>query len=242
VTTSIAEEDRLVRNLRPSLLLSLALAAAVLLPGSGGAARTATTLLATVGPGFSINVKNSAGVGVTRVSPGSYSIEVRDLSPDHNFHLRGPGGVDQMTVVAGTGTVTWDVTLVAGTYSFQCDAHPGTMKGSFRAGVAPPKLNGRVGPGRTISLKTAAGAVVKSVPAGTYRVAVRDSTKADNFHLLGPGVNNRTGIKFRGSRTWTIAFKAGQKYTVRSDAHPKLLRRTFTVTAKIPPPPPPIQQ
>jgi hypothetical protein len=238
VTTSIAEEDRPVRNLRPSLLLSFALAAAVLLPGSGGAARTATTLHATVGPGFVISVKNSAGVGVTRISPGSYSIEVRDLSSEHSFHLRGPG-VDQGTTVNGIGTTTWDVTLVAGTYSFFCDAHPGTMKGSFRAGTALPKLNGRVGPGRTISLKTAAGAVVKSLPAGTYQIAVRDSTKVDNFHLLGPGVNNRTGVKFRGSRTWTVAFRAGQKYTVRSDAHPKALKRTFAVTGKIPPPPPP---
>ncbi len=228
-----------MRKLRPSLLLPLALAAAVLLPGSGGAARTATTLHATVGPGFTINVKNSAGVGVTRVSPGPYSIEVRDLSPDHSFHLRGPGGVDRMTTVPGTGTVTWDVTLVNGTYAFNCDAHPGTMKGSFRVGIAPPKLTGRVGPGRTISLKNAAGALVKSVPAGSYEIGVRDLTKKDNFHLLGAGVNRRTGIKFRGSRTWTVAFRAGQEYTVRSDAHPKLLRRTFTVTGKIPPPPPP---
>jgi hypothetical protein len=238
VTTSIAEEDRLVRNLRPLLLLSFALVAAVLLPGSGGAARTATTLRATVGPGFTINVKNAAGVAVTRVSPGPYSIEVHDLSAEHSFHLRGPG-VDRMTTVDGTGTITWDVTLAPGTYSFFCDAHPGTMKGSFRAGAPLPRLNGRVGPRRTISLKTTAGVVVKSVPAGTYQVAVRDSTKVDNFHLLGPGVNNKTGIKFRGSRTWTVAFRAGQKYTVRSDAHPKTLRRTFVVTGKIPPPPPP---
>jgi hypothetical protein len=238
VTTSIAEEDRLVRYLRPSLLLSLVLVAAVLLPGSGGAARTATTLRATVGPGFTISVKNAAGAAVTRVAPGAYSIEVRDLSAEHSFHLRGPG-VDRMTTVDGTGTVTWDVTLVAGTYTFLCDAHPGTMKGSFRAGAALPKLNGRVGPGRTISLKTAAGAVVKSLPAATYQIAVRDSTRADNFHLLGPGVNSRTGVKFRGSRTWTVAFRAGQKYTIRSDAHPKTLRRTFSVAGKISPPPPP---
>lgn len=231
-----------MRNLRPSLLLSLALAAAVLLPGSGVAARTATTLHATVGCQvfcYAISIKNAAGVGITRIPPGSYSIEVRDLSPDHNFHLRGPGGVDRTTTVEGTGTTTWDVALVSGTYSFQCDAHPGQMKGSFRAGAVLPKLNGRVGPARTISLKTAAGAVVKSLPAGTYQVAVRDSTKADNFHLLGPGVNNRTGIKFRGSRTWTVSLRAGQKYTVRSDAHPKTLRRTFAVSGKIPPPPPP---
>ena len=227
-----------MRKLRPLLLLPLGLAAAVLLPGSGGAAGTATTLRATVGPGFTISMRNAAGVGLTRIPPGSYSIEVRDLSPDHSFHLRGPG-VDQATTVAGTGTTTWNVTLAVGTYSFFCDAHPGTMRGSFRVGEALPRLNGRVGPGRTISLKTTGGAVVKSVPAATYQIAVRDSTSKDNFHLLGSGVNRRTGVKFRGSRTWTVALRAGKTYTYRSDAHSKTLRRTFTVSGKIPPPPPP---
>jgi hypothetical protein len=81
--------------------------------------------------------------------------------------------------------------------------------------------------------------VVKSVPAATYQIAVRDSTARDNFHLLGTGVNRRTGVRFRGSRTWTVALQAGKTYTYRSDAHPRTLRRTFTVSGKIPPPPPP---
>jgi hypothetical protein len=88
-------------------------------------------------------------------------------------------------------------------------------------------------------LKTTAGAVVKAAPAATYQIAVRDSTTKDNFHLLGAGVNKRTGIRFRGSRTWTVALRAGNTYTIRSDAHPKLLHRTFKVTGRIPPPPPP---
>jgi hypothetical protein len=68
---------------------------------------------------------------------------------------------------------------------------------------------------------------VKSLAAGTYRLAVRDATTADNFHVLGRGVNKKTGVKFKGSVTWTVAFKAGT-YTVRSDATKKL-RRTFRV-------------
>jgi hypothetical protein len=79
---------------------------------------------------------------------------------------------------------------------------------------------------------------VKSLPAGTYKLTVKDAAKADNFHVVGPGVNKRTGVAFRGSRTWTLSFRAGQTYTYRSDAHPKL-RRTFKVVGKIPPPPPP---
>jgi hypothetical protein len=211
---------------RPLLLLPLVLAA-VLLPGSGRAADP--VLHGTVGPGFTISMTNAAGIKVTRVLPGAYSIQVRDLSAEHSFHLTGQG-VDKFTDIAGTGDVTWNVTLVDGTYTFLCDAHPGTMRGTLKVGVAPPpppKLSGKVGPGKTISLKTAAGAAVKSLARGTYRLAVRDATTADNFHVLGRGVNKKTGVKFKGSVTWTVAFKAGT-YTIRSDATKKL-RRTFRV-------------
>lgn len=216
-----------MRKSRFLLLFPLVLAA-VLLPASGHAADP--VLKAKVGPGFSIAITDAAGVKVTRVPAGSYSIEVSDLSAEHSFHLIGPG-VDMATDVAGTGNATWNVTLVDGTYNFFCDAHPGTMKGTLGAGPAPPpppKLTGRVGPGKVLSLKTAAGTAVKSLAAGTYKLTVRDSTKADNFHVLGKGVNKRTGVKFKGSATWTVSFKAGV-YTVRSDASKKL-RRTFKVT------------
>ena len=79
-----------------------------------------------------------------------------------------------------------------------------------------------------ISLRTAAGATIKSLKAGTYRLTVRDATRADNFHLLGKAVNKKTGVRFKGAVTWTVTFRAGS-YTVRSDASKKL-RRTFKVT------------
>jgi hypothetical protein len=221
-----AEEGPSVDKLRPLLLFPLVLAA-VLLPGSGHAADP--VLKAKVGPGFSISIANAAGVKVTRVPAATYSIDVSDLSPEHNFHLRGPGGIDRATDVVGTGDVTWNVTLVDGNYTFNCDAHPGTMRGTLGVGAAPPpmpRLTGRVGPGKVLSLKTAAGATVKSLAAGAYKLTVRDATKVDNFHVLGKGVNKRTGVKFRGKVTWTVSFRAGTTYVVRSDAHPKL-RRTF---------------
>lgn len=219
----------LLRTYRPLLLVLPLVLAAVLLPGYGRAADP--VLRGTVGPGFTISMANAAGIKITRVLPGSYSIVVRDLSIEHSFHLTGPG-VDKFTDIAGTGTVTWDVTLVDGTYTFRCDAHPGTMRGTLKVGAAPPptpKLTGRVGPGKTIALKTAAGAAVKSLKAGAYKLVVRDSTKADNFHVLGKGVNKKTGVTFKGSVTWTVTFKPGT-YTVRSDAR-KTLRRTFKVLA-----------
>jgi hypothetical protein len=40
-------------------------------------------------------------------------------------------------------------------------------------------------------------------------------------------VNKKTGVRFKGTVTWTVTFKPGS-YTVRSDATTKL-RRTFRV-------------
>jgi plastocyanin len=227
-----------VPSARFLLLLPLVIAA-VLMPGSAQSAATATALTVTVGPGYTIKVADASGNAVSHLDPGAYTITIHNLSQGdylvHNFHLKGPG-VDMASGFAN-GTTTWNkVTLVDGIYNYKCDAHPTQMKGSFRVGAAPPpppaapKLNGKVGPGKTLWLKTAGGVTVKKLKAGAYRVTVKDATKADNFHLLGPGVNKKTGVAFRGKASWKVRFKAGKKYTVRSDAHKKM-RRTFTATA-----------
>ena len=216
-------------SFRPLLLVPLVLAA-VLVPGSANSAAKGIALTATVGPGFTIRLVDANNNPVSQLDAGDYSITIKNLSPtqEHNFHLTGPG-VNKASAFDNT-TVTWDVKLVNGTYNYKCDAHS-FMKGSFHVGPLPPapkKLNGKVGPKRTIVLKTAAGATVKKLKAGAYKIAVRDATKADNFHLIGPGVNKKTGVKFRGVVTWRLKLKAG-KHTFRSDAHKKL-RRAFTVT------------
>jgi hypothetical protein len=224
---SIVEEDRFVLKLSPFVLL-LALAA-VLVPGSARPAATATALTGTVGPGFSISLKDASGTGVTHLDPGDYTITVSDLSDMHNFHLSGPGGVDQATTVETTGTATWNVTFVDGVYTFKCDAHPAQMRGTFRIGAAPPplpKLTGKVGPARSISLKRG-GTLVKRLTAGTYRVVVTDATKKDNFHLVGPGVAKKTSVRGKGKFSWKLTFRTGV-YRYRSDAH-ATLRRKFTV-------------
>jgi plastocyanin len=222
------EEGLFVPSLRPLLLLPIVLAA-VLLPGAAHSAATSNQLTATVGPGFSIKLVDANGKTVSQLDPGDYSITIKNLSPasEHNFHLTGPG-VDKASAFDNV-TVTWDLTLVDGTYKFKCDAHPTIMKGSFHVGALPPaptKLTGKVGPKKTITLKKGAAAV-KSLVAGRYKIAVADLTKADNFHLSGPGVNKKTGIKAKSSTSWTVTLKPG-KYTFRSDATKKL-RRTFSV-------------
>ena len=214
-------------SFRPLLLLPLVLAA-VLLPGAAQSAATATQLNVTVGPGFSIKVADANGKAVTQLDPGDYSITIRNLSPaqEHNFHLTGPG-IDQFSAFDNK-TVTWDVTLVDGTYNYKCDAHV-TIRGSFHVGALPPpptKLTGKVGPKKTISLKKGASSV-KSLVAGRYKIVVSDLTKADNFHLTGPGVNRKTAVKSKGTASWTLALKPG-KYTYRSDTTKKL-SRTFSV-------------
>jgi hypothetical protein len=232
----IVEEGLTVRKLRPLMLFPFVLAA-VLLPGSGHAADP--VLMAKVGPGFSISMNDSNGVKVTHIDAGTYTINVQDLSAEHNFDLFGTG-VQMATDVAGVGNTTWTVTFTDGIYNYHCDAHPGQMKGSFAVGTAslpppptpkpkPKNLSGKVGPGKTISLKTASGAAVKKLAAGRYRLSVKDMTKADNFHLIGPGANKKTGIKFRGTVTWTVALRGGKTYSVRSDATKKLLK-TFKVS------------
>jgi plastocyanin len=233
VNSSIFEEGRFVRRFIP--LFPLLLIAAALVPGSARPAAKATALSASVGPGFTISLKDANGAAVSHLNPGDYTITVQNLNTtaEHNFHLIGPG-VDQATPFQA-GTWTWNVTFTDGSYNFRCDAHPTTMRGSFTVGNAPPpppppvipKLSGKVGPGNTISLKRGS-ALVKSLKRGTYRVTVRDLSTKDNFHLFGPRVSKKTTVGGKRTVTWKLRFRAG-KYTYRSDAHKKL-KRTFRVS------------
>ena len=106
-----------------TLLGGLALAAS-----AQAAAPTKTTLVASVGPGFTISL-TKGGKRVSTLKPGAYVVRVSDKSSFHNFHLRGPG-VNKSTPVGFTGRRTFNVTLKRGTYRYQCDPHRGQMKGS----------------------------------------------------------------------------------------------------------------
>ena len=85
----------------------------------------------TVGPGFTITVKRN-GVKLRSLKAGKYTLVVNDRSDFHNFRLRGPGLNRALTSVAFTGTKTVTVTLRAGTYTYVCDPHASSMRGSFR--------------------------------------------------------------------------------------------------------------
>jgi hypothetical protein len=215
---------------RRSLALA-AVAAALVFALPGGAQTAQNTLNGIVGPGFNITLNDENGNRVSHLDVGTYTITVKDQSDMHNFDLRGPG-VSQQTDIEFAGTVTWTVTFTDGVYTYVCDAHPTTMKGSFAVGSAtlppPPKpkpkakkLLGSVGPGARIAVRTASGGRATQLKAGTYVLTVRDRSKADNFHLRGKGVNVATGVAFTGSKTSKIKLSKGT-YRYRSDRHASL--------------------
>ena len=202
------------------LLAAVALltGAALLGAGSGASAPAqATKLSGTVGPGFSIVLRDAQGNRVTKLDPGAYEIEIEDLSDEHNFHLTGPG-VNRSTPIVGTGTVTWNVTFTDGNYTYVCDPHSTSMRGTFTVGNPPTAGAGggggavtaktrlvlTSGPGFTIALRTARGAAVKQLKRGTYTMVVRDRSRTHNAHVVAPGFNRKTTLSFVGTQTWKV--------------------------------------
>jgi plastocyanin len=102
-----------------AVLLAVGVSAVLALPVFAQTAK----LAGTVGPGFTISMKKPT-------KAGKYTLVVADKSSIHNFRLKGPG-VNVATSVPTTGTKTFKITLKKGKYTFLCDPHPTTMKGSF---------------------------------------------------------------------------------------------------------------
>ena len=98
-------------------------------------AQATPTLRATVGPGYTIALKQN-GKKVTRLKAGSYRIVVADASDDHNFGLRRVGGPTRsLTSVAFTGTRTVTVKLTNGRWEFYCAPHEPMMRGFVAVGA-----------------------------------------------------------------------------------------------------------
>ena len=102
-----------------AVLLGLAIAAIAVLPALAATPK----ITGTVGPGFTISLKKPT-------KAGKYTLVVSDKSSIHNFHLKGKG-VNVKTTVPATGSKTFKITLAKGKYTFLCDPHPTSMKGSF---------------------------------------------------------------------------------------------------------------
>lgn len=102
-----------------AILLGLAIAVIAALPALAATPK----ITGTVGPGFTISLKKPT-------KAGKYTLVVSDKSSIHNFRLKGPG-VNVATTVPAKGSKTFKVTLKKGKYTFLCDPHPTSMKGSF---------------------------------------------------------------------------------------------------------------
>ena len=103
-----------------------ALAGCGLLLGAWPAQAASPSFRGTVGP------EETIGVSPRPKKAGTYRFVVRDLSGEHNFHLRGPG-LSVATGIGSTGTTRFTVKLKPGrTYTFVCDPHADEMRGTFR--------------------------------------------------------------------------------------------------------------
>jgi plastocyanin len=102
--------------------------------------------------------------------------------------------------------------------------------GGGGGGSASGTLEGETGPGFEIEVKQN-GKDAESVEAGTYTLKVEDKSDQHNFHLIGPGVDEKvTDVGFVGDKTVTVTLKKGT-YTYQCDPHASNgMKGTFEVT------------
>jgi plastocyanin len=117
-------------RIRTLTLLATLAGTLVIVAPSNASKAALPKLTGTVGPGFTITMKR-LGKPFKTIKSGTYSITVSDKSNIHNFHLRGPKVNKEVTQVGFVGTKTVIVKFVKGKYTFVCDPHFTTMKGSF---------------------------------------------------------------------------------------------------------------
>jgi hypothetical protein len=220
---------------RRALVLPLAAALAVLaLPAGAARSDDNPGLDAIVGTndGFDITLNDASGRRVTVLQPGTYTIVVHDRSAIHNFHLASNDDptVDFRTDVEFVGDQTFTATFKPGLrYAYACEPHWQVMNGSLlvaRAGSSPPPPPPPPKVGRLAAALAPNGAVSLSrshVAPGRYRITVRDRSKRYDFHLVGRGVNRRTGTAFTGKATWNLKLARGT-YVARSDRSKRRLR------------------
>ena len=68
-----------------------------------------------------------------------------------------------------------------------------------------------------------------AVKAGAYSIAVRDRSKVHNAHLVGKGVNRKSGLAATGTLTWKVKLSVGP-LRFFSDRSPKTVKGQVKVT------------
>lgn len=85
-----------------------------------------------------------------------------------------------------------------------------------------PRIRGTVGPGFTIDVSR------ERVPAGRYKLVVRDQASDHNWHIEGRRVDKRTTIGGTGRWVWKVRLRPGT-YTILCDPHPTSMRTSLRV-------------
>lgn len=115
------------------LVFVAALAAAVVTGSALGRPAAHATLVATVGPSYTISLTQN-GKPVKKLKAGTYTLVIHDKASVHAFSLDGPNGfAKDFTTVSFVGTKTVTVTLKAGKYKYYCPPHESIMFGHFAA-------------------------------------------------------------------------------------------------------------
>jgi plastocyanin len=85
------------------------------------------------------------------------------------------------------------------------------------------KITGSVGPGMTISVSR------HNVAHGRYTFTVTDKSTLHNWHIFGPGVNRKTPISKKVTKTFTVQLVKGT-YKIHCDVHPTTMKTHITVS------------
>lgn len=108
-----------------------AVAVALVAISAASAGSRAGRLVGTVGPGFTITLKEN-GALVKTLKAGTYTLVVHDLASIHGYSLDGPNGfAKDFTTPAFVGTKTVTLVLKAGKYKYYCPPHEPSMFGHF---------------------------------------------------------------------------------------------------------------
>ena len=111
------------------LISTLAAAGALaLVAAASGSSMGPVKLTGTVGPGFTISLKQGVK-SVKTLKAGMYTFVIHDKSPIHNFVVEGPGVERDITSPGFVGTKTVTVRLRHGKYKFYCRPHESLMFG-----------------------------------------------------------------------------------------------------------------
>jgi len=135
-----------------------------------------------------------------------------------------------LSLVGACGSSSTPASGPAAAASSAPSSSSSSSSSSSGGGAAAGVLTGSVGEGDAyvITLMDSTGAPVTSLKAGSYTVKVKDASKIHNFHLTGPGVDQKSTVPEVTEATWTVTLQAGT-YTFKCDPHAKMTG-SFTVT------------